>query len=136
MQKGPEHQTFEFFSGGAYHVEGYGEWTVKVGTEGAFSVTHNIRGEVTDYGAFILAEQENLELWKLIRAIHIEDIEPSDRPGRPDEVRYSFLLRDNGQTHSVSMWVDDAREEEGIAVLVERLATLIEKVTGEAPVLH
>ena len=136
VQRGSEHQTFEFSSGGAYHVEGYGEWVIRADTEGTFSVTHNIRGEVTDYGSFLLAEQESVELWRLIRGIAIEKLHSSDRLGLPDEIEYRFILRDNGQAYSVSLWVDDARENRRIVALVEQLAVLIERHTGEEPVLY
>ena len=136
IQTGPEYQTFEFSSDGAYHVEGYGEWAIKTDTEGVFSVTHNIQGEVVDYGSFLLADRESLELWRLIRGIAIEKLDSSDRLGLPDEIAYSFVFRDNGKAHSVRMWVNDARENERIVALVEQLAASIEQVTGEKPVLH
>ncbi len=136
LKQEAEQQAFEFSSGGAYHIEGFGEWTVTVDTQGALSVTHNVRGEVVDYGSVLLAGQENSDLWKLIRAIEVESRESSDRLGVPEEVQYSFVLRDNGLTHSVSLWADDARESEGVVALVERLEVLIEKVTGEQPVFH
>jgi len=136
LQRVPEQQTFEFYSGGAYHVEGHGEWTVKLDTTGEFSLIHDVRGEVKDYGTFSLFDQERLELWRLIRGIAIEDLESSDRQGVPEEVQYRFVLRDDQQVHSVSMWVNDARQEEGIVALVEELAVLIEKLVGEKPVLY
>ena len=136
LRRQAELQAFEFSSGGAYHVDGYGEWTVVVDTRGALSVTHNVRGEVVDYGPFLLAGQENLDLWRLIRATGIESMESSDRLGVPEGVQYGFVLRDNGLTHSVGLWADDARESEGVVALVEQLAVLIEKVTGEKPVFH
>jgi hypothetical protein len=136
LRREAEQQAFEFSSGGAYHIEGYGEWTVTVDTQGALSVTHNVRGEVVDYGSFLLAGQENSNLWKLIRAIEIESMESFDRLWVPEGVQYGFVLRDNGLTRSVSLWADDARESEGVVALVEQLAVLIEKVTGEKPVFH
>ena len=136
LRREAEQQALEFSSGGAYHVEEHGEWIVTVDTQGKFSVTHNVRGEVVDYGSSLLAGQENLDLWRLIRAVEIESMESSDRLGVPEEVQYSFVLRDNGVTHPVSLWADDARESEGVVALVEQLAVLIEKVTGEKPVFH
>ena len=136
LRRQAELQAFEFSSGGAHHVDGYGEWTVVVDTHGALSVTHNVRGEVADYGSFSFAGQENSDLWTLIRAIGIESMESSDRLGVPEEVQYGFVLRDKGLTHSASLWADDARESEGVVALVEQLAGLIEKVTGEKPVFH
>ncbi len=136
VQREPEHQTFEFSSGGAYHVQGYGEWAIRVDTEGMFSVTHNIRGEVADYGSFLLSDEESSELWRLIRGVAIEEMDSSDRLGRPDETAYRFTLRVNGQAYSVSLWVSDAREDERIVALVEELSVLIERHTGEVPVLY
>jgi hypothetical protein len=136
VQREPEHQTFEFSSGGAYHVQGYGEWAIRADTEGMFSVTHNIRGEIVDYGSFLLADEESSELWRLIRGLAIEEMDSSDRLGRPDEIAYRFILRVNGKAYSVSLWGSDAREDERIVALVEKLLELIERHTGEEPVLN
>ena len=136
LRRQAELQAFEFSSGGAHHVEGHGKWIVVVDTYGALSVTHNVRGEVADYGSFSLTGQENSGLWKLIRAIEIESMESSDWPGVPEEVQYGFVLRHQGLTHSASLWADDARESEGVVALVEQLAVLIEKLTGEKPVFY
>jgi len=129
-------QGFEFSSGGTYHIDGRGEWTVIVDTHGALTVTHNVQGEIADYGSFSLEGRENSELWRLIRAAEIERMDPSDRLGVPEEVRYEFVLRESGLTHTVSLWADDAREREGVVALVEQLAGLIEKLTGETAVFY
>ncbi|HID63278.1 MAG TPA: hypothetical protein EYP49_11145 [Anaerolineae bacterium] len=130
-----ENRVFEFSSGGAYHPQGFGEWRISLDAAGVFSITHNIRGETKDYGVFTLTEKENSELWELVRAAGIEGLESSPRSGLPDEVKYTFVLRDGTQAHSVEIWVNDARENDEIVALVDRLATLIEAYTGQKPVL-
>ena len=67
-----ENQMFEFSSGGAHHPQGFGEWRVRLDAAGVFSIAHNVRDEVKDYGAFTLTEGENSELWELIRAANGE----------------------------------------------------------------
>jgi hypothetical protein len=131
-----ESQVFEFSSGGAHHPGGFGEWRVRLDAAGIFSITHNVRGEVKDYGAFTLTERENSGLWELIQDTHIESLESSQRPGVPDEIQYTFALRDETQVHSVKIWVNDARENDEIVALVDRIATLIEARTGQKPVLR
>lgn len=130
-----ENRVFEFSSGGAHHPQGFGEWRVSLDATGAFSITHNIRDEVKDYGTFTLTERENTELWELVQAANIEGLESSQRPGVPDEVKYTFALRDGTQAHSVEIWINDARENDKIIALVDHIATLIEAYTGQKPIL-
>ena len=131
-----ENRVFEFSSGGEYHPEGFGEWRLRLDAAGALSITHNVRDEVKDYGAFTVTEKENSELWELIQAANIESLGSSQRPGVPDEVKYTFVLRDETQAHSVEIWINDARENDKIVALVDRIATLIEAYTGQKPVLQ
>ena len=131
-----ENRGFEFSSGGAHHPQGFGEWRVRLDAAGVFSITHNVRDEVKDCGAFTLTERENSELWELVRAANIESLESSQRLGVPDEVKYIFVLRDETQAHSVGIWVNDARRNDEIVALVDRIATLIEVYTKQKPVLQ
>jgi hypothetical protein len=127
---------FEFSSGGAHHPKGFGEWQVKLNAVGVFSITHSIQDEVKDYGAFTLTERENSELWELIRAADIESLESSHRPGFPDEVKYTFVLRDETQVHSVEIWINDACKNAEIVALVDGITTLIEAYSRQKPVLQ
>jgi hypothetical protein len=131
-----EDHVFEFSSGGAHHPQGFGEWRVSLDAAGVFSITHNVRDEIEDYGAFTLTERENSESWGLVRAADIESLESSQRPGVPDEIKYTFALRDETQAHSVEIWINDARENDEIVALVDRIATLIEVYTGQKPILR
>jgi hypothetical protein len=135
-QKRAEKQVFEFSSGGAYHFEGYGEWQIKVDTEGNFSVTHNVQGEVKTYGTFALTEKETADLWQLIRTIHIEEMSPPQRAGVPDEVQYTFNLEDETDVYTVKIWLNDAGQNDQIMALVNQMATLIKKYIGETPILN
>ena len=102
---------------------------------GAFSIAHNVRGEVEEYGSFDLTERENSDLWELVRAVGTKDLEPSERPGVPDEVQYTFVLRDGTQEYEVEIWINDARENEKITALVDGVAVLIEAYTQQEPVM-
>ena len=44
--------------------------------------------------------------------------------------------RDETRAHSVEIWINDARENDKIVALVDRIATLIETYTGQKPVLQ
>lgn len=128
-------QAFQFSSGGAYHFEGYGEWRLRLEADGALSIEHDVRGEVKDYGFFTLSDRENQELWELIQTAGIENLESSQRPGMPDEVRYTFTLNNGTQAHTAEIWIDDARQNELLVALVDRLGALIRSYTGQEPVL-
>ncbi len=135
-QKEADKQVFQFSSGGAYHFEGYGEWQIKVDTEGRLSINHNVQGEVKDYGMFPLTDPENSELWQLIWTMGLEVMSPPQRAGMPDEAQYSFSLEDeNGRVRSVEIWINDARQNDKIVTLVDQIGLLIEQYTGQTPVL-
>lgn len=128
-------QVFQFSSGGAYHFEGFGEWRIGLEADGALSIEHDVRGEVKDYGTFTLSDKENQEMWELIQAADIENLETSQRTGMPDEVQYTFTLKNGTQAHTAEIWIDDARQNERLVALVDRLGALIESYTGQEPVL-
>ena len=83
---------FEFRSGGAYHIEGFGEWVVVFGLPETINIKHNVRGEIEDFGDFSLTEEEGERSMSLINALDIPNMESSTRDGLPDEVQYIFIL--------------------------------------------
>jgi hypothetical protein len=127
---------YEFSSGGAYHPSGYGEWIVRFSNDGAISVRHKRGGEVTDMGQYRLADGERAELDALFLSLDISGMTSSTRPGLPDEALYSFTLRGGSGTHTASVWINDARDNQAIMGMVSYLATLIERYTGEKPVMR
>ena len=52
-----ESREFYFSSGGAYHFEGYGEWSILLDKDGSFAVSHNVQGEIIEYGPYILSAE-------------------------------------------------------------------------------
>jgi len=46
------------------------------------------------------------------------------------------MVGDETDVHSVTIWVNDARKDDDIVALVDYIATVIEKYTGEKPVLR
>jgi hypothetical protein len=126
---------FSFSSGNAFHFEGFGEWKFELDAFGILSITQNVRGIVKDYGNFRLTEEEKLKLWNLVLAINIEKMNSSTRKGNPDETQYTFLLTYKEQVHTLQMWSNDANKNNNIVTVVNRIATLIEKYTGDKPVL-
>jgi hypothetical protein len=133
----PSHlqESFEFSSGGAYHISGFGEWQIALQKDGKLSIIHNLAGKITDYGSFQLPDEENRELWQLITALDLPNLESSQRPGNPDEVSYTFVLSDQSGEHLVEIWVNEALEDDRIVALVDAIASMIEATTKQIPVI-
>jgi hypothetical protein len=129
-------RAFEFHSGGAQHVEGFGEWHVTLDQQGTIHVQHEQRGQLQDRGSFPLAAPERDELWELVTRAGLEQLAAPGRPGLPDEPQYKFAYTSDGQRHEALIWASDARESESLMALVQRLAGLIEKYVHEQPVLN
>ncbi len=124
---------FEFSSGGAYHIEGFGEWQVRLEETGSLAIAHNVQGQVTTYGPFALTEQEQDEIWQLIRAANIDELDSSQRGGLPDEVQYTLTL--GKRNTPTTIWINEARKHDKLMALVDGLAVLIEKYVGQKAVL-
>jgi len=129
-------RVFEFDSGGVYHLQGHGGWKIKLDIEREYSITHNIRGKVKKYGTFLLTEKENSHLWELICAVNIEDTKSSQRTKMPDEIEYTFTIKDEAQIHSLQILINDARKNSKITILIDYITILIEKYTGVRPFLR
>ena len=129
-------KTFTFDSGGAYHIQNLGAWLVVLTGDGILSLSHDTRGDVTDYGDFTLTDDEAERLWDAVSALDVPGMSPDDRPGVPDEVRYTFILEDGGKTDEVLIWINDARDKPGMDEFLTLLAEIIEKYTGEKPALR
>ncbi len=127
---------FSYSSGGAYHISGFGEWSITLDQAGNFAVTHIVNDMITDYGTFALSTEENAALWDLIDAADINKLKSSGRLGMPDEVQYTLALTENGRRHEVQIWIDEAQKIEAITQLVAKIGSLIETYTGQQPVLN
>ena len=128
-------ETFEFSSGGAYHLSGYGEWIVRLDADGNFAVKHKVGDDVIDYGMFTLTETEKATLWGQVHVAGIGAMVSSTRAGVPDEVQYTFTLARGAHTHEVKVWGNDVREDEALTALLGLVARMIERYSGETPVL-
>jgi len=130
----PAGALFGFSTGGAYHFEGFGAWSVKVAADGKVSIAHDVRGKVKDYGSFQLKEGETKALWALISRAGVGRLASSTRPGVPDEVKWSFTSRDGEKTHAVQIWENDARKAPELRILAAQLGVLVARLTGQKPV--
>ena len=129
-------RTFTFDSGGAYHIQNLGAWRATLTGDGILSLSHDTAGDITDYGDFTLTDEEAARLWDAVAALDIPGMNPDDRPGVPDEVQYTFILEDEGETFEVLVWINDAREMPGVDEFLTVLVEIIEKYTGEKPALR
>lgn len=126
---------FYFSSGGAYHFQGYGEWTVTLNQSGSASITHTVQGNITDYETFTLSAEENSTLWRLIDAAKVGDIQSPERFGLPDEVQQTLALTENGSRHEVQVWIGEVQSNENLIKLVDQIEVLIQVYTGQQAVL-
>ena len=123
---------FSFSSGGAHHFEGHGAWIVQLSANGAFSIAHDVRGVVKNYGSFSLAPEEHQRLWDLVFESGLTSINPAPRQGVPDEVMLSFALHQDQKSRSVNIWANDAAQIAELKALTDYIALLIKKHTGTA----
>ncbi len=127
---------FEFKSGGAYHISGFGEWIVTLKAPAEFSINKKVRDDVTYYGVVTLTEDEKTKLWGLIDAVDIINLKPPHRDASPDEVILTFSVEDAEGIHIREILIGDAREREAVMNLIDYIAVLIKKYTKEIPVLR
>ncbi|RME47902.1 MAG: hypothetical protein D6791_04720 [Chloroflexi bacterium] len=132
----PASRMFRFASGGAYHPQGYGEWTVQVNEDGRLQIGHQVGDNLQEFGPYTLSAEENAGLWTLIDKAALPERKSSERPGVPDEAQYTFVLTRDGTSHTVKLWVGDAWEEATLVQLVTRLGEIITAYTGQTPVLR
>lgn len=135
QQRITENQVFEFSSGDPYHFEGLGEWKVKIDSKNLLNVRHNVRGEIKNYGPFSLTETEASTIWNLIYAADLRNLEASKRPGLPDEITYTFVMRDENKTDSLKVWMNDIGENDQIENLIKYISTIIHKYVNENIIL-
>ena len=123
-------ERFEFSGGGAYHPDGFGEWRITLAADGTFAPTYQQADVITEYGPFILSEEENKALWELIASAHFASLpETFERPGIPDETAYTFVGYGRNTTSKVEMWTADAKENPALLALTEKIFSLIEQHT-------
>jgi len=126
---------FEFSSGNPYHPEGFGEWQFEVDLAGKISVRHIIQEEINDFGTFSLSPQEKINLWEQIQAADFQRSAIPEKSGMPDESQFIFVLHTPEGNQAYRIWQSDIAAYEKIAALVDQISILIEKYTGEEPIL-
>jgi hypothetical protein len=129
-------KAFTFDSGGAYHIQGLGAWRAVLTGDGVLSISHDTRGDVVDYGAFTLTDDEADGLWDAVEGLNVPKMKAKKRPGVPDEVQYTFILEEGKNATEVLIWINDARDLPGMDEFLTILSELIEKYTGEKPALR
>ena len=125
--------TFFFDSGGAHHIEGYGAWRVTLDREGRLAIEHQVQNDVQKIEPVTLDAETSGALWELIASAKIRQLGPSERPGVPGEVKYTFRLANEKGGFVVQTWADDLRDQEATLALLARLNQLIEERTEEKP---
>lgn len=130
------HLVFSYASGGAHHPEGFGEWRVQLDKQGDLFVQHDVHGKVTNYDQVSIAESVNEKLWKLIRSVPFRELADTGTPRVPGASESRFVLREKDRTLEFRVPAQQLEEHEALSLLVGELERLIEKYTGESPVLR
>ena len=125
---------FEFDSGGANHPEGYGAWKVRV-DGGHAEFEHRVRGHVARYRPVTLPETEREKLWKLVNGAGLDKRPDSKQNGPPDEPRMTFIIKRGADTRTVTIQLDSRQSDDPVLRLLQNVSELIEKYTGQRPVL-
>ncbi len=133
--KATQARAFEFRSGGAFHIEGFGEWILQFGREGNLFLKHVVRDEVKYAGNFTAAKDDLARLWELVDAAGFDAMRSSTRPGVPDEAKYVFKSAKGKDSRTVEIWKNDALREDKVSALVDFLAGLVTKYAKQTPVL-
>lgn len=131
-------RAFAFTSGGTKKVVGTTRWKVSLGSEGRFAVSRDEAGKTKDVGSFDLARDEAAELWDLIGRCELMTIEnpPPSLVAMETEVPFVFALKEGEKSREVPMVRAQVASTEKLAVLVDRIGTLIEKYAKEKPALR
>jgi len=135
-EPGDAEEYLEFNSGGRYHPSGYGEWRIRLNGDGSVVAIHDVGDRTESTDTFVPTKTETRKLFSLFCALDIKRMKSSDRPGVPDEVKYSFGLKDGSGNYSKSMWINDARENRAIQDLIGYLEVLVKKYTGKEPIMR
>lgn len=99
-------------------------------------VEHNVLGAVTKFGPFQLSAGESDHLWDKISGAAFDQRPSSPGPGMPDEAMLGFALSVRAALYNVQLWTSDAFRDTSIVQLVNEIADLIEKYTGQKPVMR
>ena len=117
--------TFSFHSGGRYHYRGFGEWIVRLDRNGQLHVEHHVAGQEKLNQEFSLSHDDNETCWARIDAASIPSLEPSNRPGVPDEPEYRFILQQGESMVNVRVWANDAGDRAVLKELVDHVKAII-----------
>jgi hypothetical protein len=126
---------FEFSSSGQDLTEEHGSWIVRVRGD-AMWVAWFKNGKTKEYGTFKLSGQETNKLWGLIEDAEIHRRKP--RAEYPVETPvYSFtVLRPRKLSHTITVAVRSAQNDEELAPLVRYVGKLIKKYAKRKPRLE
>ena len=127
-----EYGQFTFSSGGAHHISGFGEWSVRIDSDRSFHVTHNVRGKIREWGPCELSAAQASKIWKLVDELGIKELPSSSRSPVPDEGEYTFgaVLADKASYSARLLW-NDAHKIPGAINLRDCLYSAIQEHTGE-----
>jgi len=123
---------FRFESGGSHHLEGHGAWTVSVDSARRLTASHDVRGDVREYGPAALSDADAVRLRAAIDAVSWSGLGAAGRPLVPGEVVFSFTV--DGRTYDVPSNDLDGRLDELVRLLERLVAETLRP--PEPPVLR
>nr|MDO8086397.1 hypothetical protein [Candidatus Sigynarchaeum springense] len=119
--------TFQFYSGGRYHFQGFGEWIFSLEKGGRLHVEQHVGDQKRHDKVYTLTRADNERCWACIDALKLPSMKGSGRPGVPDEPEYRFLLDDGTRKVEVKIWANDARERPEVKKVVDLVKEIIHR---------
>jgi len=124
----------EVWSGGS-HVAEYGTWTAIFDTGSTFRISYIFSDSTTSYPNVQLTTAEHQELWALLDKADIQSLKSSTRAGVPDEVMTTYIFGAHGSLDTLKIWQSDARKNDALLALLNRIKGLISKYTAVDPIV-
>jgi hypothetical protein len=135
MKQMAKDATFQFFSGGRHHFQGFGEWVFSLDRSGSLHAEQFV-GEQKKYDKiYTLSKDENVKCWACIDALGIPSMKGSDRPGVPDEAQYRLLLVDGSRQVEVKVWANDVQKRPDVKKLVDLVKEILVRYSKKSVVL-
>lgn len=127
---------FGFASGGRYHFQGFGEWVIDLDREGHCHIQHFVGKDLKWDKIYPLSSKEITNLWNMIEACKIDEIQITPRPGVPDEVSLTFSVIIDNKTIKKEIWFNDlSKFFPSLKQLVSLLKSIIEKYTKQKVII-
>ncbi|MGD8720063.1 MAG: hypothetical protein PVH29_14740 [Candidatus Zixiibacteriota bacterium] len=128
-------RTFDFWAGTPGDPAGRDTWWVVFDDAGCFAVGHDLGWNVVAHGPYYLTADEADRLWELVDATEVVAVGFPARPGLPTELRYRFVVREDGAA-DFAIWGYEALGDDRLLAVVDYVEAVIKDYLGAEAVLR